>query len=99
MFSLKNPDGCPAFKLNLKTGFENKANKKRPFLGAVFGLDDLHLGALSFSDLGLAYDISNISCAHIPKNISREHARKLLAGSYYFVPDEIEVFAEYSGMY
>lgn len=91
LFSLSNPYGCGPFKLPLKEDYLQKANKKQPYMGPVFGENDLHLGAVSFSDLGRAYDMSSLSCQDMPA-ITSETARQILAGSYYFLPDEVEVF-------
>lgn len=97
LFSLINPEGCPPFKLKIKPGFTSKAAQSNSHSGPVFGLNDLYLGDVFFSDLGQAYDLSNISCIVSSNGTNiQERARHLLAGSYYFVPDEIEVF-EYVG--
>jgi hypothetical protein len=98
LFSLNNPEGCPPFKLKIKPNFASKAAKSHEYSGPVFGLNDLYIGAYSFSDLGQAYDLSNLTCNQSSINMTQERARRLFAGSYYFFPDEVEVF-EYVGMY
>ena len=59
----------------------------------MFGENDLHIGnyadvsAVSFSDLGHAYKLPTDSF-----EAGSVDARTFLAGSYRFIPDNIEVF-------
>ncbi|XP_048583948.1 uncharacterized protein LOC125563127 [Nematostella vectensis] len=92
LFSLANARGCPPFKLSIRNDSYSQAGRHVNTSGPVFGLNDLHLGPVSFSDLGLAYNLSELSCDHLALPLSREDARNLLAGTFYFTPDEIEVF-------
>ncbi|XP_048582741.1 uncharacterized protein LOC5513116 isoform X3 [Nematostella vectensis] len=90
LFSLKSPIGCAPFKIYPKSRAE--AARHVPVSGPVFGRDDLHIGSVSLSDLGQVYNLSKVTCPGLSSPMSREEARKLLAGTYYFQPDEIEVF-------
>lgn len=93
LFSIENPAGLGPVKLALKPDKTGKALRQDPQSGPVFGENDLYIGnnadksPVSFSDLGHAYELPNISF-----DAGRLDARKFLAGSYRFIPDEIEVF-------
>ncbi|XP_048577863.1 uncharacterized protein LOC5514077 isoform X2 [Nematostella vectensis] len=96
LFSLKGPKGCLPFKIFPKQEFRSEAARFDLKSGPIFGRDDLHLGTLSFSDLGQVYNLSGVTCPGLASPMSRDDTRKLLAGTYYFVPDEIEIFC-YAG--
>ena len=93
LFSIVNPAGIGPVKLNIRPEKTDKALRQDPQSGPVFGENDLYIGdnadqsAVSFSDLGRAYEL--------PDNLD---ARKFFAGSYKFIVDDIEVF-HYSGKF
>lgn len=93
LFSIENSAGLGPVKLALKPDKTGKALRQDPQSGPVFGENDLYIGdnadqsPVSFSDLGHAYELPNNSF-----DAGRLDARKFLAGSYRFIPDEIEVF-------
>ena len=93
MFSLVNPAGLQPVKLDIKPDKFDKALLQDPQAGPVFGENDVFIGnnadqsAVSFSDLGHAYELPSVS--YQAGTIS---ARRFLAGSYKFIPDDIEVF-------
>ena len=93
MFSLVNPAGIEPVKLDIKRNKTDKALRQDSQAGPVFGENDLYIGnnadqsAVSFSDLGHAYELPNISL-----EAGTFNARTFLAGSYRFIPDDIEVF-------
>lgn len=97
LFSIVNPAGLEPVKLDIRPGKTDKALWEDPQAGPVFGENDLYIGdnalqsAVSFSDLGHAYELPNSSFG-----AGTSDARTFLAGSYYFIPDEIEVF-RYNG--
>lgn len=72
--------------------------RRDPDAGPIFGENDLYIGnhidgsAVSFSDLGHAYELPDNSF-----EVGSLDARTFLAGSYKFIPDNIEVF-HYFGM-
>lgn len=90
LFSLQNPERAQAIKLQINNTF--RAAQSLPLQGPVFGTSDLFIGdganegLRSFSQLGLEYQL--------PWGIepSTAEAINLLAGSAYFVPDDVEVF-------
>lgn len=94
LFSIVNPAGLGPVKLNIRPEKTDKALRQDPQSGPVFGENDLYIGdnadqsAVSFSDLGRAYEVP----------INSLDARKFFAGSYKFIPDDIEVF-HYGGKF
>ena len=99
LFSIVNPAGLGPVKLHVKPHKLDKALRRDPTAGPIFGENDLYIGdyshgsAVSFSDLGHAYDLPNNTF-----EAGSLDARTFLAGSYKFIPDNIEVFG-YAGMY
>lgn len=93
LFSIVNSAGLGPVKLDLKPDKTDKALRQDPQSGPVFGENDLYIGdnadqsAVSFSDLGHAYELPNNSLG-----AGTVDARKFLAGSYKFIVDDIEVF-------
>lgn len=93
LFSIVNSAGLGPVKLDLKPEKFGKALRQDPQSGPVFGENDLYIGnnadqsTVSFSDLGHAYELPNNSF-----DAGTLDARKFLAGSYKFIPDDIEVF-------
>ncbi|XP_074627543.1 uncharacterized protein LOC141885641 [Acropora palmata] len=93
LFSLVNPAGLGPVKLDVKQDKFDKALRNVREAGPVFGEGDLYIGnhidgsAVSFSDLGHAYKLPNESFV-----LGSEEARTFFAGSYKFVPDNVEVF-------
>ena len=93
LFSIVNPADIGPVKLNIRPEKTDKALRQDPQSGPVFGENDLYIGdnadqsAVSFSDLGRAYEL--------PVNhfgAGTLDARKFFAGSYKFIVDDIEVF-------
>jgi len=88
-----NPAGHGPVKLEVKPNKFEKALRHDPNAGPVFGENDLYIGnhadgsAVSFSDLGQTYELPNNSF-----EAGSVDARTYLAGSYRFIPDNIEVF-------
>lgn len=88
-----NPAGLGPVKLDVKQDKFDKAFRNVREAGPVFGEGDLYIGnhidgsAVSFSDLGHAYKLPNESFV-----LGSEEARTFFAGSYKFVPDNVEVF-------
>ena len=93
LFSLVNPAGLDPVKLDVRRDKFDKALRNIKEAGPVFGEGDLYIGnhidgsAVSFSDLGHAYKLPNESFV-----VGSEEARTFFAGSYKFVPDNVEVF-------
>ena len=93
LFSIVNPAGIGPVKLNIRPEKTDKALRQDPQAGPVFGENDLYIGdgadqsAVSFSDLGRAYELP-----HNPLGAAALDARKFFAGSYKFIVDDIEVF-------
>ena len=96
LFSLQNPEYPEPIKLAINTSVMNtskQAAKSDPLLGPAFGNGDLvisdaaNTGIFSYSKLGQTY--------LLPLGVepSTAAAHNLLAGSTYFIPDDIEVFA------
>ena len=101
LFSLQNPEYSDPFKLEIHTSEINNitsAATSHPSRGPVFGAGDLFIndagngGIYSYSNLGQIYEL--------PPGIepSTAAADNLLAGSAYFIPDDVEVFV-YEGEY
>lgn len=94
LFSLVNPTGSQPLKLDVKPDKADKALLQDPQAGPVFGENDLFIGnnsdqsAVSFSDLGHAYELPSIS-----HQAGTSSARRFFAGTYRFIPDDIEVFS------
>ena len=90
LFSLQNPERAEPIKLQINNTL--RAAQSLPLQGPVFGTSDLFIGdranegLRSFSQLGREYQL--------PWGIepSTAEAINLLAGSAYFVPDDVEVF-------
>lgn len=90
LFSLQNPERAQAIKLQINNTL--RAAQSLPLQGPVFGTSDLFIGdkanegPRSFSQLGREYQL--------PWGMepSTAEAVNLLAGSAYFVPDDVEVF-------
>ena len=90
LFSLQNPERAELIKLRINNTL--RAAQSLPLQGPVFGTSDLFIGdranegLRSFSQLGREYQL--------PWGIepSTAEAINLLAGSAYFVPDDVEVF-------
>lgn len=90
LFSLQNPERAEPIKLQINNTLH--AAQSLPLQGPVFGTSDLFIGdranegLRSFSQLGREYQL--------PWGIepSTAEAINLLAGSAYFVPDDVEVF-------
>lgn len=99
LFSIVNPAGIGPVKLNVRPEKTDKALRQDPQSGPIFGENDLYIGdnadqsAVSFSDLGRAYELPNNSFG-----AGTLDARKFLAGSYKFIVDDFEVF-RYSGKF
>ena len=99
LFSIVNPAGIGPVKLNIRPEKTDKALRQDPQSGPIFGENDLYIGdkadqsAVSFSDLGRAYELPNN-----PLGAGTLDARKFFAGSYKFVVDDIEVF-QYGGKF
>ena len=99
LFSIVNPTGIGPVKLNIRPEKHDKALRQDPQKGPVFGENDLYIGdnanqsAVSFSDLGRAYELPDN-----PSGAGTLDARKFFAGSYKFIVDDIEVFY-YSGKF
>jgi len=93
LFSIVNPAGIGPVKLNIRPEKTDKALRQDPQSGPVFGENDLYIGdsadqsAVSFSDLGYAYELPDN-----PFGAGTLDARKFFAGSYKFIVDDIEVF-------
>ena len=93
-----NPFGIGPVKLEVRPHKYDKAVRHDPGSGPVFGENDLYIGhhadasAVSFTDLGHAYELPNDTFV-----AGSLDARTFLAGSYHFIPDNIEVFY-YHGM-
>lgn len=90
LFSLQNPERAQTIKLQINNTL--RAAQSLPLQGPVFGTSDLFIcdraneGLRSFSQPGREYQL--------PWGIehSTAEAINLLAGSAYFVPDDMEVF-------
>ena len=99
LFSIVNPAGIGPVKLNIRPEKTDKALRQDPKSGPIFGENDLYIGdkadqsAVSFSDLGRAYELPNN-----PSGSGTLDARKFFAGSYKFIVDDIEVF-QYNGKF
>ena len=99
LFSIVNPAGIGPVKLNIRPEKTDKALRQDPQSGPIFGENDLYIGdkadqsAVSFSDLGRAYELPNN-----PSGAGTLDARKFFAGSYRFIVDDIEVF-QYNGKF
>ena len=93
IFTMKNAEGLGPLKFNIRDNKQNKAAETRQSEGPIFGAGDIrvksnaNVQASSFTDLGQVYDISNT-----PYSPGSQQAKNLLAGSFYFIPDNIEVF-------
>lgn len=91
LFTLKNYEGVSPRKIDVKLSQRDVAASSNRSTGPIFGLNDLHIGdnanvgLHSFSDLGHGYQFTTYSASSV-------EARNFLAGSYYFIPDDIEVF-------
>ncbi|KAL9958731.1 hypothetical protein ACROYT_G035785 [Oculina patagonica] len=96
LFSLQNPEYPEPIKLDINTSYINtsgQAARSDLFRGPVFGDGDLFIndsaneGIYSYSNPGHVYQL--------PDGIEpyTAAADNLLAGSAYFIPDDIEVFA------
>ena len=97
LFSLKNVDNLEPFKMDVNISRRGVAAWNNRSTGPIFGLNDLYIGdhansgLHSFSDLGHGYQFpGNLSTQYLT---SSSEARNILAGSYYFIPDDIEVFS------
>ena len=78
--------------MDVKLSQRDVAASSNQSTGPIFGMNDLHIGdkanvgLRSFSDLGRGFQLSRHSASSV-------EARNFLAGSYYFIPDDIEVFS------
>ncbi|KAJ7326511.1 hypothetical protein OS493_027455 [Desmophyllum pertusum] len=74
LFSIVNPAGLEPVKLDIRPGKTDKALWEDPQAGPVFGENDLYIGdnalqsAVSFSDLGHAYELPNSSFGAVPSH-------------------------------
>ena len=95
MFSLKNKDNLQPFKLPIVQ--VDTATISNPSYGALFGAGSTYSGidlfisghppsSKCYADLGNSYKL--------PEGYMKgtDEARNLLAGSFWFLPSEIEVF-------
>ena len=90
LFSLVNKPGWQPLKLN-QTGIDSTSISSCSDSGPMFGADMyISRGGSSGSFTNLGYDYSP------PPGYSEnsEFTKSFLAGSYYFQPDEVEVFYE-----
>ncbi|XP_046849608.1 uncharacterized protein LOC124443123 [Xenia sp. Carnegie-2017] len=92
IFSLKNRDNLPPFKSKIER-FKQYAMFTKEHTGATFGGGwDLHISDNANSNSG---SLTHFGGSYKLPNgyyYDTEKANNLLAGSFYFTPDEVEVF-------
>ena len=88
IFSLKNSEGLAPFVSKVKPGGAGTAIQTHEYNGPTFGLDLLiHVEATrrQFSEARLGNDYP------VPASV-RDKGSTILAGTFHFSPDEVEVF-------